>query len=154
VAKKKPDDNPVLATNKKAFHDYNILERFEAGIKLVGTEVKSCRERAVVISDGYVKIQNGNAMLLCAQISHYGYGNRFNHDMRQPRQLLLHKREILKLSQWLGSKGGTIVPLKMYLKQGLIKVEIAYCQGKTHADQRETLKKRQADLEMRRAMKR
>ena len=106
MAKKKPDDNPVLATNKKAFHDYNILERFEAGIKLVGTEVKSCRERAVVISDGYVKIQNGNAMLLCTQIWHYGYGNRFNHDMRQPRQLLLHKREILKLSQWLGSKGG------------------------------------------------
>ena len=154
MAKKDAAPDPTLASNRKAFHDYNVIERFEAGIQLTGTEVKSCRERAVVISDGYVKIQNGNAMLLCTQISHYGYGNRFNHDMRQPRQLLLHKREILKLSQWLGSKGGTIIPLKMYLKKGLIKVEIAYCQGKTHADQRETLKKRQADLEMRRAMKR
>ncbi len=146
--------DPVLATNKKAYHDYNILEKFEAGIQLVGTEVKSCRERAIQMGEGYVKIQNGQAWLLNVHIAQYGFGNRFNHESKQQRRLLLHKNEILKLAQWLGTKGGTLIPLKFYLKQGLVKVEIAYCQGKTHGDQRETLRRRQSDLEMRRAVKR
>ena len=146
--------DPVLATNKKAFHDYNIIERFEAGIQLVGTEVKSCRERAIQLNEGYVKISGNQMWLVNVHIAQYGFGNRFNHVATQKRRLLLHHNEILKLAQWLGQKGGTIVPLKFYLKKGLVKVEIAYCQGKTHGDQRETLRRRQSDLEMRRAVKR
>ena len=146
--------DPVLATNKKAFHDYNIIERFEAGIQLVGTEVKSCRERAIQLNEGYVKISGNQMWLVNVHIAQYGFGNRFNHEVRQQRRLLMHRNEILKLAQWLGTKGGTLIPLKVYLKQGLVKIEIAYCQGKTHSDKRETLRKRQDDLDMRRALKR
>ncbi len=147
-------DDPVLATNKKAFHDYNIIERFEAGIQLVGTEVKSCRMRQINLLDGYARIQAGEAFLMNVHIAPYGFGNRFNHKAVQQRRLLLHHNEILKLAQWLGTKGGTLIPLKFYLKQGLVKVELAYCQGKTHGDQRETLRRRQSDMEMRRMVKR
>ena len=143
--------DPVLATNKKAFHDYNIIERFEAGIQLVGTEVKSCRERAIQLNEGYVKISGNQMWLVKVHIAPY---NRFNHEVRQQRRLLMHHNEILKLAQWLGTKGGTIIPLKFYLKQGLVKVEIAYCQGKNRGDKRETLRRQQADLEMRRQVKR
>ncbi len=153
MPRKTPED-PILATNKKAYHDYTIIERFEAGIQLVGTEVKSCRDRALTLTEGYVKICNGQAWLINMHISTYGFGNRFNHETRQPRRLLLHKNEILKLFQWLGTKGGTIIPLRVYLQKGLIKVEIAYCQGKSHHDQRDTLRKKQSDMEMRRMVKR
>ena len=146
--------DPVLATNKKAFHDYNIIERFEAGIQLVGTEVKSCRERAIQLNEGYVKISGNQMWLVNVHIAQYGFGNRFNHEVRQQRRLLMHHNEILKLAQWLGTKGGTIIPLKFYLKQGLVKVEIAYCQGKNRGDKRETLRRQQSDLEMRRQVKR
>jgi SsrA-binding protein len=142
--------DPVLATNRKAFHDYNVLERFEAGIQLVGTEVKSCRARAIQLQEGFVKIENFQALLYNVHIAGYDFGNRFNHNTRQTRRLLLHKKEILKLSQWLNTKGGTLIPLKFYLQKGLVKVEIAYCQGKTHADQRETLKKRETERELQR----
>ena len=144
-----PND-PILANNRKAFHDYTIVEKFEAGIQLTGTEVKSCRDRAVQLGEGYVKIENGQAFLYNVHISVYGFGNRFNHEVKRARRLLLHKREIRKLHQQLSTKGGTLIPLKMYLKTGLIKLEIAYCLGKTHADQRETLRKREADMDMRR----
>ncbi len=153
MPRRTPSD-PVLASNKKAFHDYHVVERFEAGIQLTGTEVKSCRERAIQLGEGYVRIANGQIWLVNVHISHYGFGNRYNHEIKRQRRLLMHKNEILKLHQWLGTKGGTIIPLAFYLKQGLIKVEIAYCQGKTHGDQRETLRKREADLEMRRQLKR
>lgn len=151
---KKSDTGAVLANNKKAFHDYNIIERFEAGIQLVGTEVKSCRMRQINLQDGYARIQNGQAFLMNVHIAPYGFGNRFNHKAEQQRRLLLHRSEILKLAQWLGTKGGTLIPLKFYLKQGLVKVELAYCQGKSHADRRDTLRQRQTDLEMRRMVKR
>ena len=142
--------DPVLASTKKAFHDYTVLDKYEAGIQLSGTEVKSCRDRAVQMGEGYIKVENCQAFLYNMHISVYGFGNRFNHEVKRPRRLLLHKREIMKLAQMVNTKGGTIVPLKMYLKNGLIKVEIAYCQGKTHADIRETLRKREADMDMRR----
>ena len=103
--------DPVLATNKKAFHDYNIIERFEAGIQLVGTEVKSCRERAIQLNEGYVKISGNQMWLVNVHIAQYGFGNRFNHEVRQQRRLLMHRNEILKLAQWLGTKGGTIIPV-------------------------------------------
>ena len=149
MPRKDPKD-PVLATNRKAFHDYNVLERFEAGIQLVGTEVKSCRARAIQLQEGFIKIENNQAFLYNVHIAGYDFGNRFNHNAKQTRRLLLHKKEILKLGQWLGTKGGTLIPLKFYLSKGLVKVKIAYCQGKTHADQRETLKKRETERELQR----
>ena len=152
MPRKDPKD-PVLATNRKAFHDYNVLERFEAGIQLVGTEVKSCRARSIQLQEGFVRIEKGQALLYNVHIAGYDFGNRFNHDVKKVRRLLLHKREILKLAQWLKTKGGTIIPLRFYLQKGLVKVEIAYCQGKTHADQRETLRKRETEREMRRIVR-
>lgn len=149
----KEEQFEILAANRKAFHDYTVLDRFEAGIHLCGTEVKSCRQRSIQLQDGYVHISNGRAILSSVHIAPYDFGNRFNHHATQDRELLLHKREILKLAQWVKTKGGTIIPLKFYLKGGLIKVEIAYCQGKTHADKRETLRERESDMEIRRAMK-
>ena len=141
---------PVLATNRKAFHDYHVLEHFEAGIQLLGTEVKSCRARAIQLQEGFIKIENNQALMYNVHIAAYDFGNRFNHKAKQVRRLLLHKKEILKLSQWLNTKGGTLIPLKFYLKNGLVKVEIAYCQGKNHADQRETLRKRETERELQR----
>ena len=144
----------LVAQNRRANFDYLIEEKFVAGLQLVGTEVKSCRERAIQLNEGYVKISGNQMWLVNVHIAQYGFGNRFNHEVRQQRRLLMHRNEILKLAQWLGTKGGTIIPLKFYLKQGLVKVEIAYCHGKTHGDQRETLRRRQSDLEMRRMVKR
>ena len=145
--------DPVVATNRKALRDYVVQERFEAGISLAGTEVKSCRERLVQLGESFARIENGEAMVYNLHIAAYGFGNRFNHEVKRPRRLLLHKKEILKLGQWLGSKGGTLIPLKMYFKQGLVKVELAYCLGKTHGDQREDIRRREADRGMRRALK-
>ena len=145
--------DPVIATNRKALHDYIVQERFEAGISLAGTEVKSCRERLVQLGESFARIEHGEAMVYNLHIAAYGFGNRFNHEVRRPRRLLLHKKEILKLGQWLGSKGGTLIPLKMYFKQGLVKVELAYCLGKTHGDQREDIRRREADRGIRRALK-
>ena len=144
-----PQD-PVLASNKKAFRDYTVVDKFEAGIQLAGTEVKSCRDRSVQLGEGYVKIENNQALLYNVHIAAYGFGNRFNHEVKRPRRLLLHKREILKLAQTVNTKGGTLIPLKMYLKNGLVKLEIAYCVGKSHADQRDTLRKREADMAIKR----
>ena len=144
---------PVIATNRKAFHDYIVVERFEAGISLAGTEVKSCRSKLVQLGESFVRIERGEAMVYNLHIAAYGFGNRFNHEVKRPRRLLLHKKEILKLGQWLGTRGGTLIPLKMYLKQGLVKLEIAYCQGKTHGDQREDIRRREADRGIRRALK-
>ena len=103
-----------------------------------------------MVQEGFVKIEKNQALLYNVHIAAYYFGNRFNHQTRQVRRLLLHKREILKLSQWLNTKGSTLIPLKFYLHKGLVKVEIAYCQGKTHADQRETLRKRETEREMQR----
>ena len=152
MPRKDPGD-PVIVTNRKAFHDYNVLERFETGIELLGTEVKSCRNRAVQINEGYARIERGQVILYNVHIAAYDFGNRFNHQVRQPRRLLMHKKEILKLAQWLNTKGGTLIPLKFYFKGGLVKVELAWCQGKTHADQRETMRKRDAEDTIRRALR-
>ena len=151
MPRKDPKD-PVLATNRKAFHDYNVLERFEAGIQLVGTEVKSCRARSVSIQEGYVQVVKGELLVYGMHISPYGFGNRFNHQAVRPRKLLMHKREILKLSQKVKERGVTLVPLSLYLKNGRVKVELGVAKGKTFSDKRETLKKKQDDMEARRAM--
>lgn len=144
--------NPVLAENRRARHDYIVLEKFEAGVELVGTEVKSCRARQIAMTDSYVAIENRQAFMYNVNIAQYAFGNRFNHNIRQKRRLLLHKSEILKLHQKVRERGLTIIPLKFYLKGGLVKVEIALCKGKTYEDKRETMRERQDTMDARRAM--
>ena len=124
ASKKQKNQDNTLANNRKARHNYTILETLEAGIELTGTEVKSCRAREIAMADAYVKIERGQAWLLNTHIAVYGRGNRYNHEPAQKRRLLLHKKEILKLSQQINEKGCTVVPLSFYLKGGLIKVSI------------------------------
>jgi SsrA-binding protein len=150
--KKKHDKSNILATNKKAFHDFTVLERYEAGISLTGTEVKSCRARNITMQDSHVRIVDGKADLLSVHIATYEQGNQFNHDTKRKRPLLMHKREILKLFQQTREKGLTLVPLKFYLNKGLIKVEIGVCKGKTKGDKRDTLRERQDVKDTRRAI--
>lgn len=142
----------ILTENRKAFHDYHILDRFEAGIELKGTEVKSCRARSISLNDAYAKAEEDEIFLFNSHIAVYEHGNIFNHEPLRKRKLLLHKREIRKLVQSTREKGNTIVPLKFYLKNGRVKVEIALAKGKTHGDKRESLKKKQSDMEMKRAV--
>lgn len=150
--KKNITDNNLIV-NKKAFHDYEILIKYEAGIELKGTEVKSCRARNISMADTFVKVEHGELFLYNVHISPYEHGNRYNHDPRRPRKLLMHKREILKLNQQIREKGNTIVPLRFYLKHGKIKVEIAVAKGKTKGDKRETLREKEDTRLIRRIMK-
>lgn len=151
--KNKDTGDNLLTNNRKALHDYIVLEQYEAGIQLSGTEVKSCRARTVTLSEAYVDMTRGSAFLVNAHIAGYDHGNRFNHDTRRRRRLLLHKKELLKLAIQVKEKGCTIIPLRMYLKHGLIKVAVALCKGKSHEDKRETLRSRQDDMDARRAMR-
>ena len=143
----------VLCQNKKAFHQYFIEETFEAGIALQGTEVKSLREGQANLKDSYVQIKDEEAFLHNTHISPYPYGHQFNHDPERTRKLLLHKREIRRLFGKAQQRGYTLVPLKIYLKDGKIKIAIGLAKGKTLYDKRETLKKRSADREMEKALK-
>ena len=144
----------VIATNKKAFHDYFILEKLEAGISLLGTEVKAIREGRLNLKDSYAMVQKGEMFLYHCHISPYSHGNRENHDPTRPRKLLLHDREIRKLIGKTQEKGLTLVPLRVYLKRGLIKVELGVARGKKLYDKRETERRKEADHEARAAMKR
>lgn len=152
--KKKPTGPGVFASNRKAFRDYVILDKLEAGIELCGTEVKSIRQGHVRIDEAYVQVKNGQAELLQMTVQPYEHGNIFNHDTTRPRRLLLHKQEIRRLESKISEKGLTLIPLKVYLKNGRIKIKIALGKGKDSVDKRETLKKKSADLEARRAMRR
>jgi SsrA-binding protein len=160
VAKKK-DQQPdmprgprTVATNRKARHDYFIEETYEAGMVLTGTEIKSVRQGKVNLRDGFVLVREGEAWLMNIHIAHYEHGNRQNHDEVRPRKLLLHKQEINRLHGEATQRGWTIVPLRMYINiTGLAKVEIALVRGKQTFDKRETIAKRDADREMRRALK-
>ena len=150
--KKEFAEGSDLVKNRKAFHDFTILEKYECGIVLAGTEVKSCRARSVSIQEGYIQVVKGELLIYGMHIAPYGFGNRFNHESVRPRRLLMHKREILKLSQKVKEKGVTLIPLSLYLKNGRVKVELGVAKGKTFSDKRETLKKKQDDMEARRAM--
>lgn len=151
--KESRDASGVLATNRKAFRDFHVLETLEAGIELRGTEVKSIRDGHIRIDEAYAHIENNQAEVLQLTIQPYSHGNVHNHAPTRPRRLLLHKKEILRLQSKIGEKGLTLVPLKAYLKGGKVKIELALCKGKDTVDKRETLKKKSADLEARRAMK-
>ena len=152
MKKTKMKDAP-LAQNKKARHDYQILETIEAGLVLTGTEIKSVRERRINLKDGFAQIHNGEAWLMNVHISEYMQGNRFNHDPLRARKLLLHKKEIQKLTGQTSEKGITIVPLKGYLKHGFAKVLLGIAKGKHDYDKRETIKKRDQEREIRRTLK-
>ncbi len=145
----------TIAKNKKAFHDYEILERFEAGISLKGSEAKAIRLGRVNLKDSFVKIIKGEAYLLNAHISHLDTANpHFKPDERRERKLLLHRKEIDKLIGKISREGLTLVPLSIYLNnKNIIKVEVGLAKGKTLHDKRETLKRKQADKEARAAMK-
>ena len=144
----------VVATNRKATHDFHIHERIEAGISLVGSEVKSLRDSKVTMADGYVEIRKGQAWLHGIQINEYGQANRWNHEVARVRKLLMHKHEINKLGDKTSLKGYTLIPLSLYFKGSKVKVELALVTHKKQHDKRAT--KREADdkREMDRAIKR
>ena len=148
---KEVSENPVLAGNRKAFHDYDILETMEAGLELHGTEVKSCRLRSVQLQDSFARIEKGQLLVYGIHISPYSHGNRFNHEATRARRLLMHRREILRLSSKIREKGLALIPLKMYLKRGYVKLELGLAKGKTFGDKRQDMRKKQDDLDMRRA---
>ncbi|MBR1737588.1 MAG: SsrA-binding protein SmpB [Firmicutes bacterium] len=136
------DSIKIISNNKKAYHDYFIIESFEAGLSLTGTEVKSIRAGRCNLKDSYIKIENSQAIILNMHISPYEQGNIFNHDPLRPRTLLLHKYEINKLLGSISTEGTTIVPLKVYLKGSLIKIEIALVKGKKLYDKRADIAKK------------
>jgi len=143
-----------VATNRKALHDYFIEERYEAGLALLGTEVKALREGKVNLQDSFARIEDGNVVLHQCHISPYSHGARENHDPLRPRRLLLNRDEINRLAGKVQQKGLTLVPLSLYFKRGRAKVELALARGKQHGDKRETLRRKVADREMEKAMKR
>lgn len=143
----------VVATNRKAQHDYHLEEAFEAGIALTGAEIKSVRAGRVNLRDGYVQIKGGEAWLVNCHISPYDPASRENAEPLRPRRLLLHKRELARLQNRVAERGWTIVPLRMYLKNGRAKVEIALARGKRQYDKREAIARREAEREMAREIK-
>jgi len=142
-----------LTVNRRATHDYFVLERLETGIELVGTEVKVVRNGEAGLTGSYAQVKNGQLFLNQVMIPPYAFGNRFNHDSLRTRRLLVHKSEIRKLQAMTEQKGLSLIPLRLYLSpKGLVKVELGICRGKAREDKRETIKRREADLEARRAI--
>jgi len=147
-------DQKVIASNRKAFFNYEILDRAEAGVMLLGTEIKSVREGGLNFRDSYVEFRGGELFLVGCRIGPYSHGNLQNHPEERDRKLLLHKHEILKMGGKATEKGLTIVPLRAYLKKGRLKVEIGLARGKHRHDKRETIKRRELDREARQMIKR
>jgi SsrA-binding protein len=143
----------LLAQNKKARHDYEILDTLEAGIVLQGTEIKSIRQAKINLKDGFARIRNGEVWLSNVHISPYEQGNIYNHDPVRARKLLLHRKQIDKLATEMKTAGTTLVPLKVYIKDGYAKVLIGLARGKKQYDKRETLKRKEQTREIARAMK-
>ncbi|MEW6325443.1 MAG: SsrA-binding protein SmpB [Nitrospirota bacterium] len=143
-----------LVTNRKAFHDYFIEERYEAGISLRGTEVKALREGQATLQDSFARIEDGQVILHHCHISPYSHGAGADHEPLRPRTLLLHREEIKRLMGKVQQKGYTLVPLQLYLKKGRVKVELGLAKGKQRGDKRETLRRKTAEREMEKAMKR
>lgn len=143
----------LISTNKKAFHDYHVVESTECGINLIGCEVKSLRRGEVNLADSYCRIVNGNLVLLGCHIKNYDKGSYSNVDSRRDRRLLAHKREINRMLGKVKEKGYSIVPLKLYFKDSLVKVEVALVKGKRDYDKKETLLKKDADRDLQRTLK-
>ncbi len=143
----------LITDNRKARHDYHLLERFEAGLALTGTEVKSLREGRVQLRQAYADLRDGEVWLIGAHISEYGHGNIANHDPDRDRKLLLHRKEISSLIGKVQEKGLTLVPTKLYWKNGRAKVELAVARGKEHRDKRRDIAKREAQRDIEREFK-
>lgn len=141
---------PDLVRNKKAFHEYQVLEKFEAGIELQGTEVKSCRASNASLDEAYVRPEGRELVLVDAHIAPYEKASGLqNHEPRRMRRLLMHRSEIRRLRQNVEAKGLTLVPLRLYLAHGLIKLQVGLCRGKQKGDKRDSLRKKQSDRELR-----
>ena len=147
------ENSKLIAVNRKARHDYFVMEAMEAGVELVGTEVKSIRTGAVNLKDSWVEIDGGELYVLGMHISPYEQGNIFNKDPRRPRRLLMHKREIQRLFAKIKQDGYTLVPLSLYFKGPRVKVEVGLCKGKKLYDKRDAAAKKDAKREMDRALK-
>jgi SsrA-binding protein len=147
------DEEKLIVTNRSAFHEYHILEKYEAGVALTGTEVKSVRAGALQLKESYVTVRDGEAWLFNAHVSQYSHGNRLNHDPTRTRKLLLHRREIDKLDEAATTKGMTLVVTRVYLKRGRVKFEIGVARGKKLYDKRETEMRRTLDRETRAQLK-
>jgi len=143
----------VISTNRKARHDYHIEETYEAGIVLTGTEVKSVRNTRVNLKDSYARVDNGEIFLYNMHISPYEQGNRFNHEPMRVRKLLMHKAEIGRLAGKTQEKGYSLIPLKVYLKKGLVKIELGLAKGKKLYDKRRDIAERDSKREMERAFR-
>lgn len=155
--KNKKENNNIssgeIVKNKKALFNYELLEKYEAGIVLLGTEVKALRERAVNMSDSYASFKNGELFIVNMHISPYNFGNRNNHEPLRERKLLMKKREIKRLFGKVKEQGLTLIPISLYFSKGKIKVELALAKGKKLHDKRETLKRKTLDREMERYIK-
>ena len=143
----------IIATNKKAFHDYVLFEKYNAGMVLSGTEIKSIRKNAVNLKDSFVKIEDGEAWLYSCHITPYEQGNRFNHDPDRKRKLLLNKKEILKMLGKVKKESYAIIPLSLYLENGWAKIEIALAKGKKLHDKREDIAKKSVNRDIQRNIK-
>lgn len=143
----------IIAQNRKAQRDYHILNAYEAGLQLRGTEVKALREGRANLKDGYARIENGEAYLYNIHIGEYAQGNRFNHEPERKRKLLLHRHEINRLWGQANEKGHTLVPLKLYFKRGKAKVELGVARGKKQFDKRRDIARRDAQREVEQALK-
>ena len=146
-------DIKIIAPNKKAYHDYFVLEKYEAGIELFGTEVKSLRQGAVNLKDSYCEIKNGELFAIGVHISPYEKGNIFNRAPLRPKKLLMHKREIIRLFSKVKEDGLTLIPLSLYFSGSKVKVEVGLCKGKKLYDKRESAAKRDADRTIEKHMK-
>jgi SsrA-binding protein len=155
AAKKEGDDGlRLICRNRRAFHEYEIFDTLECGLVLTGTEVKSLRDGAGSLEEAYARIQDGELWLLGSDIPEYAMGNMFNHKPKRPRKLLLHRREIAKFAGKASQQGFTLVPLRMYFKNGKAKVEVAVARGKKLYDKRQSERKSEVQKEIRRRMKR
>ena len=143
----------VIADNRKAFHDYHVLDTWEAGVALLGTEVKAIREGRVNLRDSFARLEKGEIWLMNVHISPYSHTGYAHHEERRQRKLLLHKHEIQKLAGQVREKGLTLVPLQLYMKNGRVKVQLALVKGKQAHDKRETIRRREIDRETRAAVK-
>ncbi len=151
-SKDEADGIRVVCRNRRAFHDYTVQEVLECGLVLTGTEVKSLRERSASLEDAYAKVEGGEVWLIGSDIPEYSLGNRMNHKPKRPRKLLLHRREIAKFAGKAEQRGFTLVPLRIYFKNGRAKVELAVARGKQLHDKREAQKKADAEREIRKVL--
>ena len=143
----------IIADNRKAFHDYHVLDSWEAGVALLGTEIKAIREGRANLRDSYAKVERGEVWLVNVAISPYSHRGYASHEEKRQRKLLLHREEIRKIAGRVTEKGLTLVPLQMYFKNGRAKVQLGLVRGKQLHDKRETIKKREVDRETRAAVK-